>query len=220
MKYCIKCGTELSENAKFCSECGAKLWKQKNVITNNSSTISNGKNAKKPFYYRWWFWTIVAIFLLIIIAASSPTSSTLTKNEKKFVEVYEEYVEPTLENPESIEITSISEYTDEKGGIVVFFGYKYTTDVGYTKDGDSLYVVTNTITVDAHFIDLPTYSTIYDEQLIEKYNGKSVETGFIVRSIDVGNFIDKNQILGLWKRLQASSEWGAYNLDRINNAIK
>ena len=218
MNYCIKCGAELSENAKFCSECGAKLEQQESVPTPAPATIASGKNAKKPFYYKWWFWTIIAIVLLAIMGSSSP-SSTLTENEKKFVEVYEEYIESTLENPESIEITNIAEYTDEKGGVVVYFSYKYTTDVGYTKDGDSLYVVTNRITVDASLIDLPMYSTFYDEQLIEKYNGQSVETGFVVKSNEVGNFIDENQILGLWKRLQATYKWDPYDLDRINNAI-
>ena len=219
MNYCIKCGAELSEHAKFCSECGAKLEQQESVSTPALTTVSGGKNAEKPFYYKWWFWTIVAISLLALIVSSF----TLTKNEKMFVEAYKEYVEPTLENPESIEITSIREYTDENGGVVVYFRYKYTTDLGYSKQG-SLYVVTNKITIDASLIDLSSsllLSTSSDEKAIEKYNGKSVKTGFVTENISTLGITDEAIIiLSYWQRLQATYKWDAYNLDRINNAIK
>lgn len=157
---------------------------------------------------------LIAIILVIIIISSF----ALTKNEKMFVEVYKEYVESTLENPDSIEITSITEYTDENGGVVVHLGYKYTTDVGYSKS-DSFYVVTNTITIDATLIHLGTSS--YYENAVKKYNGQSVEKGFMTKSTStLWGSSDEIEIINLWMAKQATSNWNAYDIDKINNAIK
>ena len=136
MKYCKMCGAELAENSKFCSECGTKIeTEQATPVPEN-----NTEGAKQPLYKKPRFNSIkqvlpyvLVVFSVVFVVILAVSSSTLTKNEKLFVDVYKEFVVSTLENPESIEITSVTEYTDENGGVVVNFHYKYKTDVGYTK---------------------------------------------------------------------------------------
>ncbi|MGH4137774.1 zinc-ribbon domain-containing protein [Clostridium sp.] len=38
--YCIKCGADLSENTKFCEECGNVIQ-----VSQQQSTVSDGTNT-------------------------------------------------------------------------------------------------------------------------------------------------------------------------------
>ena len=222
MKYCKMCGAELTENAKFCSECGTKIETEISAPAQEN----NNEGVKEPFYKKIRFSAIkqflpyvLAVLSVVIVIILAASSSQLTKNEKMFVDVYKQFVESTLENPESIEITSVTEYTDENGGVVVNFHYKYKTDVGYTKT-DNLYVVTSRITIDASLIEFGMFGSSYYEGLVEKYNGCRVKRGFTTQNTStLTSSSEEIQILSLWMSLQAKSDWDAYDVDAINKAI-
>ena len=46
MKYCMNCGNELLDNAKFCPECGTPVGKADNV--NKTDSVSNDNHGKCP----------------------------------------------------------------------------------------------------------------------------------------------------------------------------
>ena len=95
--YCKHCGSELSDNSRFCPNCGAS--------TNDSPTITpletegqqeinyeqvnypaSGKTkVKKPIYKKWWFWVIVVLLLGSI--GNAKAAKTTTANVEKTTEV-------------------------------------------------------------------------------------------------------------------------------------
>ena len=48
MKYCIKCGKELPDDAMFCSGCGATVTTEQTKDTRNEKTVYDGQLYKCP----------------------------------------------------------------------------------------------------------------------------------------------------------------------------
>tara|TARA_B100000787_G_C16146539_1_gene274505 strand:- start:152 stop:397 length:246 start_codon:yes stop_codon:yes gene_type:complete len=73
MKYCTKCGSQVSENDKFCSDCGRQLDNLQNdepikvefVNTNTDKVVKVAKKiiAKNPKYLKWY----IFIFCFLVI---------------------------------------------------------------------------------------------------------------------------------------------------------
>jgi len=69
--FCKKCGSEIDDNAVFCTNCGA--------------SIEEPKKKKKSLFKRWWFWVIIGVVHTAIVIGSfggdSVTNSTPTDNK-------------------------------------------------------------------------------------------------------------------------------------------
>jgi hypothetical protein len=140
----------------------------------------------------------------------------------KFAEiakVHNDYVKSNFDNPELVEIDSITGYADKNGGILVHFTYKcWTEDGKFVTERGSLYLVVGTIT-----IDISQFKFNCSNELKYQYNGKSVEKGFSIREINdplSGVNAEQRGILSIWIEYQTTSKADVYNLDRINKAIK
>lgn len=78
MKYCVACGNQIEDDAKFCGKCGVEQKKTKN---------------KKPYVF-----IFIVLFLVLILAAATVIYSvffreTKENDEKEAVAVSEEYIE-------------------------------------------------------------------------------------------------------------------------------
>lgn len=77
MKYCVACGNQIEDDAKFCGKCGAEQKKTKN---------------KKPYVF-----IFIVLFLVLILAATVIYSvffrETKEIDEKEAVAVSEEHIE-------------------------------------------------------------------------------------------------------------------------------
>lgn len=63
--FCKHCGKELSENYKFCINCGSP------VSVESSAVVIKSKKEDKaalPLYKRWWFWVIISVTLLVLVS--------------------------------------------------------------------------------------------------------------------------------------------------------
>ena len=61
MKYCKKCGTQLSDDAQFCPKCGTKQEEEINKIASNTTTEQKELYEPKGF-------TLVAIWVSGVLA--------------------------------------------------------------------------------------------------------------------------------------------------------
>lgn len=147
----------------------------------------------------------------------------LNTREQNFVNCYNEYIKPTLESADTVEITYISETRDKNGGTIVRFSYEYVTKNGY-KSTASMSIVTSTITIDSSLITLSEYSESYYGEKVVKYNGKSVKAGYILEKNSWSSNQNENEeIISLWGSVQANYKYSKnniYDLDLINEYIK
>lgn len=74
--YCLHCGAQLPDDAKFCTECGAKVSKLDPQP--GLKTTGNPKKVKKPIYKRVWFWVIIVLFMLGAIGGGNDSPSKQT----------------------------------------------------------------------------------------------------------------------------------------------
>ena len=164
---------------------------------------------------------VSAILCVCCLSALSLTSCGSLLNEKSqdFVDCYNNYVKATIENSDTVVIERISETVDAKGGTLVYFTYEYTTDVGY-KTSRSLYMVTSKITIDASLITLSeSRESVYGDA-VAKYNGKSVDKGFVAEKIHSYSKDEDMQIISLWRSVQTDRSYETeYDVDKINNSI-
>lgn len=79
MNNCKRCGAELTEEAKFCSECGAR------IETENPAPAPEkaAEGAKKPIYKKWWFWVIVVIALLLMVPSNNEETPDKPSTEEQ-----------------------------------------------------------------------------------------------------------------------------------------
>ena len=167
---------------------------------------------------------VLAVILLICLSVFLLTGCqdifiNSSKKERAFVTCYNNYVKPTLENSDTVVITSVSESVDANGGTLVRFKYEYTTDAGY-KTSRSLYLVTSKITIDSSLITLSELNeSMYGDKVV-KLNGKSVDEGFVAESIQSYSTNEDMQIISLWKSVQIDRTYATtYDVDMINNLI-
>ena len=159
----------------------------------------------------------IALVMMIMTMSScifDSSSSYSEENEKLFIEVVKEFLMPTLEQPETLEITDTKEYVDNNNGILVFVEYAYQTNAGY-KEENWIYLVVSTITIDATQITVSASDT-NTKELIEKYNGQSVPRGYMSKISLVLN--EQNQILNFWQQNQGHCT-DSYNKEKVNEGI-
>lgn len=67
MKYCTKCGTELNDDALFCSSCGTKCESQFDyAFAEEVSTRTNNSNNSKKSEFS----TVVKVFMILGLVAT------------------------------------------------------------------------------------------------------------------------------------------------------
>jgi len=71
MRYCTKCGHELTDTAASCEACGTPVGKAK---------------SKKPFYKKWWFWVIIAIAVIVMASGSDDNRSEASNGNSAVVD--------------------------------------------------------------------------------------------------------------------------------------
>ena len=95
MKYCMKCGTSLPDEAMFCEKCGARQQaepsaKQQSADQSSSRMSSAQSEPKKKSLgekmmdnfrtnralqkqrlknFKWWYWVIIAVALAYFMGA-------------------------------------------------------------------------------------------------------------------------------------------------------
>lgn len=69
--YCRKCGKEISDDTKFCPECGAAVNVSASAHNPETPPIYRAApvKVKKPFYKRWYFW-VAAVFVLFWVVGT------------------------------------------------------------------------------------------------------------------------------------------------------
>lgn len=71
MRYCVKCGFQNEDHAKFCSSCGAPMYIES---ANNTQPQPFQQpvypvKTEKPVYKRPWFIILCAVWILIVLSA-------------------------------------------------------------------------------------------------------------------------------------------------------
>lgn len=116
MRYCIKCGKQNEDNAKFCTDCGTPMYLQ----TNNQQVVQpNIQN--KPVYKKPWFiilcvvWVIFVIIVIGSIGSSDDTEelSTVENNTTVQDKNTELKTEPTTETTITTNVTTVDPFIVE-----------------------------------------------------------------------------------------------------------
>ncbi len=105
MKNCVKCGKEISDDAKFCSYCGTKQEEAINLTLENDEDISLSKVAEEL--------SKDTEELKKDTTMKVPTDDDLTVSEKKEEDNIELKLDPTIEPEETVEETVAEETKEE-----------------------------------------------------------------------------------------------------------
>ncbi|MDP3912909.1 MAG: zinc ribbon domain-containing protein [Bacteroidota bacterium] len=67
MKYCQKCGNQLSDTSKFCSSCGEKVEISKNIETDEIQSKTKKKELKTKIIYHKSNWGYQALMVSVVL---------------------------------------------------------------------------------------------------------------------------------------------------------
>ncbi len=172
MKYCAKCGAELSENSKFCEKCGNKV--NENFLNNRNKRVKSGK-------------IVAVIVVAAIIAAAgylqyteSQKDSNLSKDARETLRyvILEEHEIPqeflSIIEEKKMNVFKLT-YTD-KNSLYIAVGYGEQQTGGYSICVNQCYQSQNAIYFDTtlvgpskgdqiHQADLCPYLVIKTEYL-------------------------------------------------------
>ena len=103
--YCKNCGTQIVDNASFCSQCGAA---QEGVPTATAVINEKPVKKKKKLYQRWWFWVIIVLVAFVVFLSggddsngdSAAQSGVDGQSEPEYIEVTPAALYSAYENNE------------------------------------------------------------------------------------------------------------------------
>lgn len=78
MKFCENCGTELSENAQFCKECGLPVHQQTNMEITHSPSVSE----RKPISPKKKKWIIAGVTAAVLLIGAYKIGESLFSKER------------------------------------------------------------------------------------------------------------------------------------------
>ena len=171
MRYCQKCGKEMSDDAKSCEACGTPVAKKK---------------TKKPIFKKWWFWVIIVIVVISIAGNSSdsetdtPVSNSSVVNTNNETSVAnEEVAEPALVYVEVDLQTMIDELDANALKAEKTYQNKLVAVTGKIKnfDSDGDYITIEPVGADEWNFDTVMCNIKDDAQLnflLEKVTGDTV----------------------------------------------
>ena len=166
--------------------------------------------------------SVILFFGILSITTILRYMQNPNTKEINFINCYNAHIRETIENPETVVITSIEEKTDAHGGTLVCFTYEYITDIGY-KTSRKVEIVTKEITIDPSLITLTQGMESYFAEELAKLNGKSAPVGTTTENALINVDKDAQQVIILWELLQADSTLSnsnEYDLEKINRYIK
>lgn len=159
MKYCINCGNELRENAKFCEKCGAPRYNE------NTATINNNVQNKKEN-------NNTKIVIIVLVSVISVYALLGTIIGISFYNIYK-----VIENNEYI--PSVEEYDKELS--VENFSIKYPSDEwtyfsGLDDNEKAIMYENSTIKISKDITDQNISNNDLEKQIVEEYKKKNYTT--------------------------------------------
>lgn len=127
--YCPKCGAQLQDGQRFCSDCGAQVgnFQTNNVATQNIKTTQKSKNNKILMLIL----VIVIVFIMLLAAIGSSDTPTSTQIEpsSKSTTTTETTTKNTQNLKNTISVTgSYVSAPDYAGGVDYHFEFTNLSD--------------------------------------------------------------------------------------------
>lgn len=142
--FCAKCGTQNSDESKFCKKCGHSLLSGKN------QRKAEGQTVKKGLFLFFITIILVAAVLLVIYLLrgrdEEPVNKKQTKTQDTVAQSEEKYVEPTktdqkeeniVDSDEEATLEILEEVVEEKAQVkrteeTCYFSYHYQGEYRYS----------------------------------------------------------------------------------------